>query len=76
MSNFVQALTHKFKFKVDYSLVGRRDGMALREPDPALWRKNDYRRGYAEGLVATAKRIAQVASLPVCKSSQIQEVRS
>ncbi len=64
------------RFQVDYSLVGRRDGLAMREPDPALWRKNDYRRGYAEGLVATAKRIAQVASLPVCNSRQIQEVRS
>ncbi|WP_160171579.1 hypothetical protein [Ferrovum myxofaciens] len=36
----------------------------MREPDPALWRKNDYRRGYAEGLIATAKRIAQVHALP------------
>lgn len=50
-------------FRVDYSLVGRRDGLAAREPDPSLWRKNDYRRGYAEGLIAAAKRIAQVQSL-------------
>jgi len=76
VSNFVRALTHKFKFKVDYSLVGHRDGLSMREPDPALWRKNDYRRGYAEGLIASAKRIAQAASLPACKSSQVLEARS
>ncbi len=64
------------RFHVDYSLVGRRDGLAMREPDPALCRKNDYRRGYAEGLIATARRIAQVSSLPVRKSNQIHEVQS
>ncbi len=64
------------KFRVDYSLVGRRDGLSMREPDPVMWRKNDYRRGYAEGLIAAAKRIAQVSTLPVCKSSRIHEVRS
>ncbi len=57
------------RFRVDYSLVGRRDGISMREPDPALWRKNDYRRGYAEGLIATAKRIAQVHALPDVRKS-------
>lgn len=79
MSRSINILPFKFlpfrQFRVDYSLVGRRDGLAMREPDSALWRKNDYRRGYAEGLIAAAKRIAQVSSLPACKSNQI-EVRS
>ena len=57
------------QFRVDYSLVGRRDGLSMREPDPSLWRKNDYRRGYAEGLLAAAKRIAQVQSLPNVRKS-------
>ena len=52
------------QFQVDYSLVGRRDGLSMREPDPALWRKNDYRRGYAEGLIAAARRVAQAPALP------------
>ncbi len=69
----LKIFSSRYRFQVDYSLVGHRDGLAMREPDPALWRKNDYRRGYAEGLIASAKRIAQVASLPVCKSGQIRE---
>jgi len=48
-------------FKVDYSLVGERDGSAGRAPDPLMWRKEDYRRGYAMGLIARAERIAQGA---------------
>ncbi len=77
MSRSISIIPFKFlpfrQFHVDYSLVGRRDGLAMREPDPALWRKIDYRRGYAEGLIATAKRIAQVSSLSACKSQRTHE---
>jgi len=48
-------------FKVDYALVGERDGSAGRAPDPSLWRRENYRRGYAQGLIARAERIAQGA---------------
>ena len=47
------------RFQVDYSLVGRRDGLAARQPDQGLWRKEAYRKGYAEGLLSRASRIAQ-----------------
>lgn len=48
---------------VNYSLVGERDGCAGREPSPRLWRKPDYRSGYAYGLLERAQRIAR-AELP------------
>jgi hypothetical protein len=43
---------------VNYALVGERDGCAGREPAPRLWRKTDYRSGYACGLLERARRIA------------------
>jgi hypothetical protein len=46
------------RFKIDYALVGERDGLAGRRPDPGQWRKEAYRDGYAQGLVARAERIA------------------
>ena len=77
MSNSINILPFKFlpfrRFCVDYSLVGRRDGLSMREPDSFLWRKNDYRRGYAEGLIATAKRIAQIHSLSDVRKSLYSE---
>lgn len=47
------------RFPVDYTLVGERDGSAGRSPDASLWRRDAYRRGYAQGLLARAERIAQ-----------------
>lgn len=53
------------RFPVDYAFVGDRDGFAGREPNPALWRREAYRRGYAQGLLSRAERIAQgVLPLP------------
>ncbi|CUA96992.1 hypothetical protein [Thiomonas bhubaneswarensis] len=60
-------------FKVDYSLVGERDGSAGRAPDPALWRRDAYRRGYAQGLLARAERIAQgAAPMPMLGRSSVE----
>ncbi|MDE2465690.1 MAG: hypothetical protein KGO02_18540 [Alphaproteobacteria bacterium] len=54
------------RFKVDYALVGERDGFAERELNPSLWRREAYRRGYAQGLLTRAERIAQgTRPLPV-----------
>ncbi|HOI65881.1 MAG TPA: hypothetical protein PLD03_04675 [Thiomonas arsenitoxydans] len=54
------------RYPVDYAFVGDRDGFAGRDPNPALWRREAYRRGYAQGLLARAERIAQGAlALPV-----------
>lgn len=47
------------RFKVDYALVGERDGFSGRKADAKLWRKEAYRRGYADGLLASATRPAQ-----------------
>ena len=47
------------RFPVDYVFVGERDGCAGRAPDAALWRREAYRRGYAQGLLTRAERIAQ-----------------
>ena len=47
------------RFKVDYALVGERDGFSGRKADAKLWRKEAYRRGYADGLLASATRAAQ-----------------
>ncbi len=44
------------RFKVDYALVGERDGFSGRRADAKLWRKEVYRRGYADGLLASATR--------------------
>ena len=46
------------RFKVDFALVGERDGFAVREPNPSLWRREAYRRGYAQGVLTRAERIA------------------
>lgn len=46
------------RFKVDFALVGARDGFAGREPSPSLWRREAYRRGYAQGVLTRAERIA------------------
>ena len=46
------------RFKVDFALVGERDGFAGREPNPSLWRREAYRRGYAQGVLTRAERIA------------------
>ncbi len=46
------------RFKIDYALVGERDGNAGRVPQPALWRREPYRRGYADGLLQRAERVA------------------
>ncbi|WP_079415641.1 hypothetical protein [Thiomonas intermedia] len=43
---------------VNYALVGERDGCAGREPPPHLWRRTDYRSGYARGLLERAQRVA------------------
>ena len=48
-----------FRFRVDYALVGERDGFAGRELNPSHWRREAYRRGYAQGLLVRAARIAQ-----------------
>jgi hypothetical protein len=48
------------RFKVDFALVGERDGFAAREPNPSLWRREAYRRGYAQGVLTRAERIALV----------------
>ena len=54
------------RFRVDYALVGERDGFAGRELNPSHWRREAYKRGYAQGLLARAERIAQgTLSLPV-----------
>jgi len=50
------------RFPVDYAIVGDRDGFAGRSPNPAMWRRDAYRRGYAQGLLARAERIAQGAA--------------
>ena len=47
------------RFKVDYALVGERDGFSGRRADAKLWRKESYRRGYADGLLASATRAPQ-----------------
>lgn len=47
------------RFKVDYALVGERDGFSGRSADAKLWRKEAYRRGYADGLLASATRATQ-----------------
>ncbi|MHB1690606.1 MAG: hypothetical protein ACYCSR_08065 [Thiomonas sp.] len=47
------------RFKVDYALVGERDGFSGRKADAKLWRKEAYRRGYADGLLANATRVTQ-----------------
>ncbi|CQR45193.1 hypothetical protein THICB3620005 [Thiomonas sp. CB3] len=47
------------RFKVDYALVGERDGFSGRRADAKLWRKESYRRGYADGLLASATRATQ-----------------
>lgn len=52
------------RFPVDYAIVGDRDGFAGRPADASLWRREAYRRGYAQGLLARAERIAQ-GSLPM-----------
>lgn len=44
------------RFKIDYSLVGERDGFSGRKADPKLWRKEAYRRGYATKLCAEHAR--------------------
>jgi len=63
------------RFPVDYAFVGDRDGFAGREPNPALWRREAYRRGYAQGLLCRAERIAQGAlPLPVTEHP-VAEVR-
>jgi hypothetical protein len=54
------------RFKVDFALVGERDGFAGRELNPSLWRREGYRRGYAQGLLTRAERIAlDTRPLPV-----------
>jgi hypothetical protein len=47
------------RFKIDYSLVGERDEFSGRIADAKLWRKEAYRRGYADGLLASATRATQ-----------------
>ena len=47
------------RFRVDYALVGERDGFSGRRADAKLWRKESYRRGYADGLLASATRAPQ-----------------
>ena len=47
------------RFKIDYALVGERDGFSGRRADAKLWRKEAYRRGYADGLLASATRAPQ-----------------
>ncbi len=47
------------RFKIDYALVGERDGFSGRKADAKLWRKEAYRRGYADGLLASAARATQ-----------------
>ncbi len=47
------------RFKVDYALVGERDGFSGRRADAKLWRKESYRRGYADGLLSSAARAPQ-----------------
>ncbi len=51
------------RFKVDYALVGERDGFSGRKADAKLWRKEAYRRGYADGLLASATRATQGVQL-------------
>lgn len=58
-----------FRFKVDYTLVGERDGYAGRRPDPGMWRKDAYRKGYAEGLLAKATQIVESPSRLVAQSA-------
>jgi hypothetical protein len=65
------------RFKIDYALVGERDGNAGRRPDPGLWRKDAYRKGYAEGLLAKATLLAgQGAHRLVPQSAAALEGRS
>ena len=52
-----------YRFKVDYALVGERDGFSGRRADAKLWRKESYRRGYADGLLASATRATQGVQL-------------
>ena len=47
------------RFRIDYALVGERDGFSRRSADAKLWRKESYRRGYANGLLASATRATQ-----------------
>jgi hypothetical protein len=47
------------RFKIDYALVGERDGFSGRRANAKLWRKDAYRRGYADGLLACATRVTQ-----------------
>ena len=47
------------RFKIDYALVGERDAFSGRKADAKLWRKEAYRRGYADGLLASATRATQ-----------------
>ena len=47
------------RFRIDYALVGERDGFSGRRADAKLWRKESYRRGYADGLLASATRAPQ-----------------
>lgn len=61
------------RFKVDYALVGERDGFAGRELNPSHWRREAYKRGYAQGLLARAERIAQgPLPLPVVGHSGVE----
>ena len=63
------------RYPVNDALVGDRDGFAGRDPNPAFWRREAYRRGYAQGLLTRAERIAQGAlPLPVARRS-VAEVR-
>ena len=58
---------------VNYALVGERDGCAGREPTPRLWRRTDYRSGYACGLLERAQRIAGAERQADCALGQPPE---
>lgn len=60
------------RFKIDYALVGERDGFAGRELNPSLWCREAYRRGYAQGLLTRAERIAHdTRPLPMVEHSGV-----
>ncbi len=63
------------RYPVDYALVGDRDGSAGRAPDPSLWRREAYRQGYAQGLLARAERIARASMMPPLTVQAIPEAR-
>jgi hypothetical protein len=63
------------RFPVDYVFVGERDGFAGRAADAALWRREAYRRGYAQGLLTRAERIAQGTLMRAVMGRPPAEVR-